>query len=53
MCLAKENFRNMAAFSEKLKFMYKFSFPVNFGVPPPGFCECGKKKKKTVHFVYR
>lgn len=43
----------MAAFSEKLKIMNKFSFPVNFGVPP-GFCEWGKKnKKKTVHFVYR
>lgn len=47
MCLANKNFRNMAAFSEKLKIMNKFSFPVNFGVPP-GFCEWGKKKN-----VYR
>lgn len=45
MCLANENFRNMAAFSEKLKIMNKFSFHVNFGVPP-GFCEWGKKEKK-------
>lgn len=50
MCLANENFRNMAAFSEKLKIMNKFSFPVNFGVPP-GFCEWGKKKKNSTFCV--
>lgn len=46
-CEWEFNFRNMAAFSEKSKIMNKFSFPVNFGVPP-GFCEWGKKKN-----VYR
>lgn len=46
LCQASENEKKMAAFSEKFKILYKFSYSVNFGVPPV-HCEWGKKNNAT------